>query len=54
MKEYMCPKCGADIDTNDKEEVKCEHCGTAIKVNYDSSFENGRWVDLTSLSIKDQ
>jgi tRNA(Ile2) C34 agmatinyltransferase TiaS len=54
MKQYICPKCDCDIDTKGKEEVVCASCGTTIRVNYDSEYENGKQVDLTSLSIKDQ
>ena len=49
-KEYPCPVCEEPVKVDGhKEEVRCESCGTKIKVNYDADCELGRWYDLTTL-----
>lgn len=55
FEEYMCPACGDDVKISQKlEEGRCPHCMTDFTVNRDAEFDNGRWIDLTSLSIKGQ
>lgn len=55
FEEYLCPQCSNDVTVSPKtEEGRCPHCGTDFTVNRDAEFDNGRWIDLTRLSIKGQ
>ncbi len=56
MREYKCPKCEEDVLINEDNStfVECLSCKSKLRINVDAEFINGRWIDLTTLSISKQ
>lgn len=49
--ERECPECGeyTKMD-NDAKSFECKNCLQQWRINYDSDYQEGRYIDCTTLS----
>jgi ribosomal protein L37AE/L43A len=53
IREYPCPVCDEDVKVEDRDRIaQCDHCKVILNINTDADFDDGRWKDLTTLSVR--